>query len=131
MPDSASVPHGTSARGTLPDALTKSIGLLEREQQELTAPHPESLAAIATEKQVLINEVYALSQAPLHPMRVASLEPEAPADIPNLVRRAQRPNTANAALLAMHRISCESRLRLIRGGDHVGTLYRANGYLGL
>ena len=118
-------PHAT---GPKHQALTTFIALLEHEQQALGNPQVEALEAIAAAKQVLVTELHILCGGSHYVTDSANApEPEVPA----LARRAQRLNAINATLLAMHRSACESRLRVLRGGDQGTTLYRANGYLGL
>ncbi len=124
-------PQATAALkpGPKHQALTTFIALLEHERQALGNPQVEVLEAIAAAKQVLVNDLHVLCGGTHYATDSASaIEPEVPA----LARRAQRLNAINATMLAMHRTACESRLRLLRGGDHrANTLYRANGYLGI
>ena len=109
-------------------ALTTFIALLEHEQQVLGNPQVETLEAIAAAKQELVSELHILCGSPHYVTASATAdEPQ----IPALARRAQRLNAINATLLAMHRTACESRLRMLRGGERDNTLYRSNGYLGL
>ena len=115
----------TRGRATRHDIVAALVELLEREQRELTAPRIEVLEALAQEKE-------ALCQALQPPARGAhTTAPAANYDDATrvLLSRAHRLNASNASLLAMHRVSCEGRLRSLRGGDQATTLYRANGYL--
>ena len=99
------------------------VAVLEREQQALIAPHadgPDALEALAQQKQVLCRAL----QPPAYGARATE---DAPTRA--LLARAKDLNGSNASLLAMHRSSCESRLRLLRGGDGAAATYRANGYL--
>jgi len=104
------------------------IALLEREQQALTKPHAGTLETIANEKQALVKEIHTLGGNTRHGAAHTVREAH---DIPALAKRARHLNAVNATLLAMHRTSNESRLRLLRGGDCGNTHYRSNGYLGL
>lgn len=119
------------APGPRHQALTTFIALLEHEQQALGNPQVEALEAIAAAKQVLVNELHVLCGGSHFSSSAAGSTNTAEQEVPALARRAQRLNAINATMLAMHRTACESRLRVLRGGDHGTTLYRANGYLGL
>jgi flagellar biosynthesis/type III secretory pathway chaperone len=107
-------------RGARRDIVAALIELLEREQLELTAPRADALEALAQKKQPLLQAL----QPPARGVRDD-------AATRTLLARAQRLNLSNASLLAMHRTSCEARLRLLRGARNDGatTLYGANGYL--
>jgi flagellar biosynthesis/type III secretory pathway chaperone len=103
-------------------ALTAVIALLEHEQQLLAQPQADALAAVAAQKQVLLQQM----EASVHSSRGALNDPAVRA----LTVRAQRLNATNARLLALHRTCCESRLHRLRGTQATHTLYGASGYLG-
>lgn len=120
----AAAPDGNSRR----DTVLALLALLEREQQALHAPDADALAVIAREKELLCQ---ALQPPRAHARAAASRAPSDDAETRALLQRAYQLNTSNATLLAMHRASCESRLRLLRGGSGAATVYHANGYLSL
>lgn len=114
--------------GSRRDTMLALIALLERERSALHAPDPDVLEALAQEKQALCQAL----QPPRAGLRAPAShivldDPETQA----LLRQAHHLNSTNAALLAMHRASCEARLRLLRGSNGAATVYRANGYLSL
>jgi hypothetical protein len=91
-PQPADTPQaGRSARHDLVVAL---VELLQREQQELTAPRADVLEALVQEKQTLCKR--------LQPPRRGSPASTPADDAPTraLIARAQRLNAANASLLA-------------------------------
>lgn len=103
-------------------AITEFIALLEREQHILARPQADALEAIATQKQVLLDQ--------LDPRGRGILAARQDPALRALVARARHLNAANARLLAIHRNACDNRLQVLRGGPSTNTLYRANGLLG-
>lgn len=118
----AGLPAAPPNRHALAAAL---VTLLEREQAQLTAPEPDALQALAQEKLALCQ---ALAPRAAGARAHAASHRDDPATRA-LLARAQHLNTANASLLAMQRMFCESRLQLLRGGERSATTYRANGFL--
>jgi flagellar biosynthesis/type III secretory pathway chaperone len=113
-----------AGRAARHDLITALVELLEREQSELIAPRADALEALAQKKQALCQAL----QPAVTGGRARSSATTDDAQTRTLFARAQRLNASNAAILAMHRASCEGRLRVLRG-DNAATLYRANGYL--
>jgi flagellar biosynthesis/type III secretory pathway chaperone len=116
-------PPVTAAADLAPrTAITAVIALLEHEQQLLAQPQADALAAVAAQKQALLQQM----EASVFATRGALNDPAVRA----LVRHAQRLNATNARLLALHRTCCENRLHQLRGTQSSHALYSASGYLG-
>lgn len=121
MPDQG-LPSQASGQLTPREAITAFIALLEREQQVLAQPQADALEAIANEKQVLLKALPAPGARSAGGTDYAQ-DPGMRA----LVERAQQLNHMNARLLNMQRTFCDSRLRLLQGGNAGNGLYHANG----
>jgi flagellar biosynthesis/type III secretory pathway chaperone len=121
MPDHR-LPSQAGGRMTPREAITAFIALLEREQLVLAQPQAEALEAIAVEKQALLTAL----QSPAA-RAVSGSSPAQDASMRALVERAQHLNQMNSRLLNMQRTFCDSRLRLLQGGNAGDGLYHANG----